>query len=89
MIFLTRTHIVTGRTVQVRLPSGSNYNQFLQLAVQAAFDWVFYESTNSVRLSVIPTSELQKFTWMEMGYHYHVVCKIRNNNVCMAWVNAH
>ena len=56
---LCKLNYFTGRSVQVRLQSGSDYNQFLQLAVQAAFDWVAFNRSNLVTLSVIPTS---KFT---------------------------
>ena len=47
-----------GRTVQISLSRQRDYNPFLQLAVQAAFDWVFYEADGVIRLSVIPTSTL-------------------------------
>ena len=50
-----------GRSVQVRLSSGSDYNQFLQMAVQAAFDWVAFNQSNLVTLSVIPTSKFSPF----------------------------
>jgi hypothetical protein len=50
---------IAGRTVEIQLSSGSSYNEFLQLAVQSAFDWVFYWQSNRVRLSVIPTSEFR------------------------------
>ena len=47
--------ICVGRTVAIRLSRSGDYEVFLQLAVEAALDWVFYESSNLVRLSVIPT----------------------------------
>jgi len=48
-----------GRSVSVKLSSHSrhHYNQFLRFAVKAGFDWVYYESSNRVRLSVIPSSK--------------------------------
>lgn len=35
----------------------SEVSYFLTLAVQAAFDWVSYETSSYVRLSVIPDSK--------------------------------
>ena len=32
-------------------------SEFLTRAIEAAFDWVFYESNQYVRLSVIPDSK--------------------------------
>ena len=47
----------TGRTVQVQLPDNNDISDFLTLAVEAAFDWVYFADPNYVRLSVIPSSE--------------------------------
>lgn len=41
----------------VRLSRSGDYNRFLQSAVEAAFDWVYFAEANAVRLSVIPTSK--------------------------------
>ena len=49
--------LFVGRTVRVNLPQGSDYNQFLRIAVGSAFDWVYYENPSFVRLSVIPSSK--------------------------------
>ena len=43
--------------MQIRLSRSNDYDDFLLLAVEAAFDWVFYADPNFIRLSVIPTSE--------------------------------
>ena len=56
--------LCTGRTVQVRLSNSGHYSTFLRLAVEAGFDWVFYEANNLVRLSVIPTSKLMQQLYM-------------------------
>jgi len=50
-------HTITGRTIRVRVHSQSRVSEFLTRAIQAAFDWVSYENSNYVRLSVIPDSE--------------------------------
>lgn len=47
----------TGRTIQVQLPDNNDISDFLTLAVEAAFDWVYFADPNYVRLSVIPSSE--------------------------------
>ena len=49
--------ITTGRTVRVRVHDTSQISKFLKNAVQAAFDWVFYDNSQYVRLSVIPDSK--------------------------------
>ena len=49
----------TGRTVQVKLPDNDDISEFLTLAVQAAFDWVYFADPNYVRLSVIPSSKCE------------------------------
>ena len=46
----------SGRTVRVQVPA-DRVSTFLTLAVQAAVDWVYYESEDFVRLSVIPDSK--------------------------------
>ena len=44
--------------MRVRLNTRSDYPAFLQLAVgAAAFDWVYYQDQDFVRLSVIPSSK--------------------------------
>ena len=48
--------LCVGRTVAIRLSRSGDYDLFLQLAVEAALDWVYYEFSDRVRLSVIPTS---------------------------------
>lgn len=50
----------TGRTVQVQLPDNNDISDFLTLAVEAAFDWVYFADPNYVRLSVIPSSEYKR-----------------------------
>ena len=47
--------------MRIRLERSGDYDLFLQLAVEAAFDWVFYASSNFVRLSVIPTSKSTQY----------------------------
>ncbi|CAI8034915.1 Protocadherin Fat 4, partial [Geodia barretti] len=43
-----------GRTIRVYVQDQRRVSEFLTNAVQAAFDWVSYQSNNYVRLSVIP-----------------------------------
>ena len=50
-----------GRTIRVYVQDQRRVSEFLTNAVQAAFDWVSYQSNNYVRLSVIPDSKFLKF----------------------------
>ncbi len=60
---------IIGRTISIRLQDGNDgdYSALLTAAIDSKFDWVFYENSNTVRLSVIPSSKLQcvitKFTY--------------------------
>ena len=40
----------------IRLSRSSDYSLLLELAVEAAFDWVDFAASDLIRLSVIPTS---------------------------------
>ena len=52
--------LFSGRSLKVRLSGGSNINsesnlgQLCGLALAAGFDWVYFESSNYIRISVIP-----------------------------------
>ena len=54
------TSYFSGRTLKVRLSGGSNINsqsnlgQLCGLALVSGFDWVYFESSNYIRISVIP-----------------------------------
>ena len=52
-VFLT---ICAGRTVTIQLSNSDDYSLLLELAVEVAFDWVYFAANNLVQLSVIPTS---------------------------------
>ena len=54
----------TGRTVRVQIQNQRKVSEFLTNAVQAAFDWVSYESAGYVRLSVIPNSKFAQLDLM-------------------------
>ena len=43
--------------MRIRLDVSHHYDELLGLAVDSAFDWVYYAASNYVRLSVIPSSE--------------------------------
>ena len=51
-------YTTTGRTIRIRVFDPSRVSEFLTNAVEAAFDWVSYENSNYVRLSVMPDSKL-------------------------------
>ena len=60
-----------GRTIRVYVEDQRRVSEFLTNAVQAAFDWVSYQSNNFVRLSVIPDSKfrpLGQFTTVELAH---------------------
>ena len=42
----------------IRLSRSSDYSLLLELAVEVAFDWVYFAAADLIRLSVIPTSTL-------------------------------
>ena len=54
---LTHVSLTTGRTLRVHVHDYFQISTFLKKAVQAAFDWVFYDNSEYVRLSVIPDSK--------------------------------
>ena len=59
-------HTNAGRTIRVHVEDQSRVSEFLTNAVQAAFDWVSYNSTDYVRLSVIPDSEFNHFSFISL-----------------------
>ena len=42
----------------IRLSRSGDYSLLLELAVEVAFDWVYFAASNLIQLSVIPTSML-------------------------------
>ena len=57
-----------GRTVMIRLSRSGDYSLLLELAVEAAFDWVYFAADDLIRLSVIPTSMLIFIVLANYGY---------------------
>ena len=59
-----------GRTVTIRLSRSGDYSLLLELAVEVAFDWVYYAANDFIQLSVIPTSMLifqYSELWTQIG----------------------
>ena len=54
--FFLFVSINTGRAFEVRLQSGNSgyLNELMKLAITAGFDWVHYEATDHIHISVVP-----------------------------------